>query len=136
MQFHLYKVQNQAKFIYGVRNWDSRYIQGEGERYLFRRTERNYMYFSTWVVTTQVCANSCDNWLIKKVFKIFMYLWFVENCIFEKKGYLNLLMIVSESRCVSFLIAVTNHHDLCGLSKQIYSLTALDTTSPRSVLLG
>lgn len=61
MQFHLYKVQNQAKFIYGVRNWDSRYIQGEGERYLFRRTERNYMYFSTWVVTTQVCANSCDN---------------------------------------------------------------------------
>ena len=50
-----------------------------------------------------------------------MYLLFVENCIFEKKGYLNLLRIVSESRCVSFLIAVTNHHELCGLNKFILS---------------
>ena len=60
----------------------------------------------------------------------------MENYIFEKKMYLNLLMRVSESKCVSFLIAIANYDELCGLRKQMYSLTALDTRSPKSVLLG
>lgn len=30
IQLHLHKIQNQAKFTFGVRNQDSRYIQGKG----------------------------------------------------------------------------------------------------------
>lgn len=57
--------------------------------------------------------------------------------VFLRRGIYIYICVISESECVSFLVAITNYYKICGLNTtEIYSLTDVEVRNPKSVSLG